>query len=154
MITQQRHFTSDIWGHCLSLGSGQQRSSSGNTVHTAEVKFEPLSLFLLYNHCFSISFTLFDCVYGCSVLHCCLEPHESRTQKVRHPVLGEVQGPTEHMKGSKAEKGEANHGGWNTLILGQSQRLVWCFKVKRSVKKRLREASWKQHRWSQVDNQV
>lgn len=38
------------------------------------------------------------------VFPCCLESHERWTQEVQLPVLGDVQGPTEDMKGTAEEK--------------------------------------------------
>lgn len=102
-------------------------------------------------HCmtvsFSVSFCLWKCVCRCLCVcvlffPCCLEPHERWTQEVQHPVLGEVQGPTEHMKGTAEEKTK-----WTTevetLIPRQSQRFAMTLQTGRPLQKRLWKVPWK-----------
>lgn len=107
------------------LGGSRQSSSRGNIVHAAEVKFKPRCLFFCGpTDAFPYLSLCLIRAYGCSVCRCCcLEPHESWTQKGLG-VLCRVRfrDPLSIWKWAKRKKGEASHRGRNTLIRGQSRR--------------------------------
>lgn len=92
MITQQRHFTWDIRGQQfpyrrqqVGLFTREHCSCCGGQIQATD-----LSLCAI-------------CAYGCSVRRCCcLEPHESWTQRGLSLLCW--MRPTEHMKVSEAEK--------------------------------------------------
>lgn len=91
----------------FSLGRSRQCSSRGNIVHAAEVKFKPRVCFCGLTNALPYLFNLI-CAHGCSVRRCCcLEPHESWTQKGLSILCWvRFRGPLSLWKWAKWIKGE------------------------------------------------